>query len=115
MVAPTRRNRKTKPTWQRNLKKAWKWICERAAQVSVARAERKLKLVETVSLGDKRFVAVLQFEGERFLVSGAAGSVSLLARLGSAGEFAATLDEVISKNPASDPASFELPRERMIV
>jgi hypothetical protein len=57
---------------------AWKWMEQkRTAQVS----NRRLKVAETVSLGEKRFVSILQVDGTNFLVGGAAGSVSLLAIL----------------------------------
>lgn len=48
---------------------------------SSARPPRHLRLAETVSLGEKRFVAVVQFERERFLIGGTASSVALLAIL----------------------------------
>lgn len=76
-----------------------RWAILRAVQTASCgmRARRKtkrLELCDTVSLGDKRFIAVIQFEGERFLVGGAAQSVSMLARLSSstaAPDFAAVL------------------------
>src|SRR5581483_10243998 len=48
------------------------------------RPARRLRLCETVSLGEKRFVAVLRFERHQFLVGGTANSIALLARLGQA-------------------------------
>jgi hypothetical protein len=57
---------------------AWKWLAQkRTAQIS----SRRLKVAETVSLGEKRFVSILQVDGTNFLLGGAAGSVSLLAIL----------------------------------
>ncbi|HEY0785273.1 MAG TPA: flagellar biosynthetic protein FliO [Acidobacteriaceae bacterium] len=46
-----------------------------------AQRGRYLQLIETVSLGEKRFVAVVQVERARFLVGGGASGVALLARL----------------------------------
>jgi flagellar biogenesis protein FliO len=46
-----------------------------------ARTPRRLRLCETVSFGEKRFAAVVEFEDRRFLIGGAANSVSLLADL----------------------------------
>jgi hypothetical protein len=43
--------------------------------------DRQLKLRETLSLGEKRFLAVVEFERQRFLIGGAANSVSLLTEL----------------------------------
>jgi flagellar biogenesis protein FliO len=48
---------------------------------SSARAQRHLRLAEMVALGEKRFVAVVQFERERFLIGGTTTSVTLLASL----------------------------------
>jgi flagellar biogenesis protein FliO len=48
---------------------------------SAAPAAKQLKLVESVSLGEKRFVAVVHADGRRFLVGGGASGVSLLAQL----------------------------------
>jgi flagellar biogenesis protein FliO len=56
---------------------AVKWL--RSHQL--ARAPRKLKLLESVPLGEKRFAAVLEYEGQRFLIGGAAQSVQLLTTL----------------------------------
>lgn len=50
--------------------------------VTIRRRERSLRIAETVSLGDKRFVAVLEFERQRFLIGVTNQSVSLLQGLG---------------------------------
>lgn len=42
---------------------------------------KRLKVLETVTLGDKRLVAVIQAEGRRFLVGGGPSGVSLLTAL----------------------------------
>lgn len=42
---------------------------------------RSLVIKETAGLGERRFVAVLQFERQRFLIGGSPGSVTLLAHL----------------------------------
>jgi transcriptional regulator of heat shock response len=49
--------------------------------VRVQPKKKNLLVCETVSLGEKRFVAVVQFENERFLVGGSNASISLLSRL----------------------------------
>lgn len=46
------------------------------------RAPRRLRLCESLALGDRRFVAVIEFENSRFLVGGTAASLVLLDRLG---------------------------------
>jgi hypothetical protein len=42
-------------------------------------ATKRLRVSETVSLGEKRFVALVNVEGREFLVGGGASGVSLLA------------------------------------
>ena len=44
-------------------------------------ATKQLRVVETVSLGEKRFVAIIHAEGHKYLVGGGATGVSLLAQL----------------------------------
>ena len=45
------------------------------------RSVRRLRLSETLSLGEKRFLAVVQFQQQEFLVGGTGNSIALLARL----------------------------------
>jgi flagellar biogenesis protein FliO len=45
------------------------------------RPPRALRLCESLALGERRFVAVVQFGRQRFLVGGTAASLSLLAEL----------------------------------
>jgi len=45
------------------------------------RPRRKLRLCETLALGERRFLAVVEFERQRFLIGGTASSVALLSRL----------------------------------
>jgi flagellar biogenesis protein FliO len=42
---------------------------------------RLLAITETAGLGERRFVAVVQFERQRFLIGGSQSSVTLLANL----------------------------------
>lgn len=46
------------------------------------RAPRRLRLCESLALGERRFVAVVEFEQARFLVGGTSSSLVLLAQLG---------------------------------
>lgn len=56
----------------------WQWLQRtRAAQT----ASRRLRVTETVSLGEKRFVSLVQVDGAQFLIGGSATSVQLLAHL----------------------------------
>lgn len=54
------------------------------------RAPRRLRLCESLALGERRFVAVIEFERRRFLLGGTASSLVLLAQLGPATEGAET-------------------------
>jgi len=45
------------------------------------RSERKLRLCETLSLGEKRFIAVVENDRNKFLLAGAQENISLLQRL----------------------------------
>jgi flagellar biogenesis protein FliO len=45
------------------------------------RPPRRLRLCETLALGERRFLAVVEFEQARFLVGGTSASLVLLATL----------------------------------
>ena len=47
--------------------------------------EKKLRVVETVSLGERRFVTIIQVEGRKFLIGGSSSNVSMLASLDNGG------------------------------
>jgi flagellar biogenesis protein FliO len=59
------------------LKNLWQWI-RRAAK---ARKVRRLRVCESLSLGDRRFLAIIEFNRQEFLVGGSGNSLTLLARL----------------------------------
>lgn len=46
-----------------------------------SRRDRRLRLCETLSLGEKRFLAVVEFQRQEFLVGGTGSSIVLLTRL----------------------------------
>jgi flagellar biogenesis protein FliO len=73
------------------LSRAWRWI--RSRQISRS-STRRLQLEASVSLGEKRFVAVIQVDGHQFLIGGGATNVSLLANLGTKESFGEVLDEI---------------------
>jgi len=54
------------------------------------RPQHRLRLCESVPLGEKRFVAVLEYDGQRYLIGGAQQSVQLLTKV-SGGKFSKTL------------------------
>jgi flagellar biogenesis protein FliO len=59
-------------------------LWERVLRLS-RRAPRRLRLCESLPLGERRFVAVVEFERARFLVGGTPSSLVLLSRLADAG------------------------------
>src|SRR5690348_14592575 len=56
-----------------------RWVVRQQQSRSCA---RRLRLEETISLGQKRFLALVQVDGQRLLVGGGATEVTLLANLG---------------------------------
>ncbi len=76
------------PRKQTNLLfRAWSWL-NRNCSIS---SNKQLRVAETISLGDKRFVAVVQVEGRKFLIGGGSAGVSLLTQLGTANDTQAAL------------------------
>jgi flagellar biogenesis protein FliO len=55
-------------------------LCEKATHWRKHLPQR-LRLGETLSLGERRFVAVVEFERQKFLIGGNGNAVSLLANL----------------------------------
>ncbi|MGD0632057.1 MAG: flagellar biosynthetic protein FliO [Terracidiphilus sp.] len=64
------------------LARIWSWLHSKYTKS----AGKRLRLSEVVSLGDKRFVALVKVEDREFLVGGAASGLSLLAQLEQASE-----------------------------
>jgi len=58
---------------------------QRVARLS-RRTPRQLRLAESLALGDRRFVAVIEYERARFLIGGTSASLVLLARLDREGD-----------------------------
>ena len=72
---------------------AWGLLRKLARHVNVRQRPRRLRLCESLGLGDKRFVAVIEFDEKQFLVGGGPATVSLLAQLGESSNFSATLTD----------------------
>jgi len=51
------------------------WVCRAGSK------RKALSVRETAALGDRRFVSVIQFERQRFLIASSPSSVTLLAQL----------------------------------
>ena len=64
-------------TWGLQVRHFGQWA-QRALR---SRHPRRLRVRETLSLGEKRFVAVIEYEGQELLVGGSGNSFALLARL----------------------------------
>ena len=82
------------------ISRAWRWI--RARRISRP-STRRLQVDASVSLGEKRFVAVIQVDGLQFLIGGGATNVTLLAELGRKESFGEVLNETMNipeKRPA---------------
>jgi flagellar biogenesis protein FliO len=56
------------------------------SKVNIQRRPRRLRLCETLSLGDKRMLALVECENRRFLLAATSQSVSLIQSLGIAQE-----------------------------
>jgi hypothetical protein len=80
--AEARRLEKERAVAQRQAEKAqrrgglFSWLRSRRVF-----AEKQLRVSESLSLGEKRFVAILHAEGRKFLIGGGASGVSLLTAL----------------------------------
>ena len=57
---------------------ACKWLQQKSTQKF---SSRRMRVAETVALGEKRFVSILQVDGKQLLIGSAAGQISLLAVL----------------------------------
>jgi hypothetical protein len=62
------------------LQRVWSWLHGKYAMG----ANKRLRVAETVSLGEKRFVALVRVEDCEFLIGGGSSGVSLLTQLGKA-------------------------------
>jgi len=82
------------------LSRGLNWLRARQAGRS---SNRRLHVAASVSLGDKRFIAVVQVDGLQFLIGGGATNVALLAELKGKESFEDLLKETLSvqgKEPA---------------
>lgn len=63
------------------------------SSIRFAPKTRRLQIQESLSLGEKRFLAVVEFEGQRFLVGGGRQSVTLLTKLDPGADFSTLVTE----------------------
>jgi flagellar biogenesis protein FliO len=63
------------------LARLWTLVVGAARAVKIRRQERSLRVCETLSLGERRFLVVVQFGQQKFLIGSTSQSISLLHRL----------------------------------
>jgi len=80
--------------------RAWRWI--RTRHLAGA-STRRLQVAETVSLGEKRFVAVVRVDGRHFLLAGGPANIALLAQLNETEPFEDVLKKTMTV-PEKQPA-----------
>jgi flagellar biogenesis protein FliO len=88
------------------LSRLWNWFRERQAARSNS---KRLQVAASVSLGEKRFIAVIQVDGQQFLVGGGATNVALLASVAANEPLNSVLENAMSA-PAQQPARRARPR-----
>jgi flagellar biogenesis protein FliO len=69
------------------------WVQERQAARS---GTKRLRVADTVSLGEKRFVAVVDVDGRHFLLAGGPTNIVLLAQLDSKEAFETVLQKTMT-------------------
>ncbi len=87
LLEPRQRPSRLRFKWKRI---GWLAICSHALARAVSFLQAKYKtsttkrlhVLETISLGEKRFVAIVAVEGKEFLIGGGGSGMSLLAQLG---------------------------------
>ena len=88
-------------------------LAQRWRQASARRDRRTLRLCETLSLGEKRFLAVIEVNQERFLVGSAGNSVALLTPLPARTALPAETTPTATRNGCSpaEPAEMKVSHE----
>lgn len=77
LPVPVERKSYPMPLGARLAMRAMEWV-KKSRSFS---AGKQLRVSDTVSLGEKRFVAVVHVEGKKFLIGGGTAGVSLLTQL----------------------------------
>ena len=62
------------------LAKMWQWLIALRRSWG-SHPSRQLRLRETLALGERRFLAVVEFERQKFLIAGTGNSVAMLTAL----------------------------------
>lgn len=74
---PSANRRASQSKYPQILARLWTWLQKQ----HTFSAKKQLRVSDTVSLGEKRFVALVHIEGQKFLIGGGSSGVSLLAEL----------------------------------
>ena len=82
--------------WSGALVRVWNWVMRQSRVALTRGVSRRLSVAETVSLGEKRFVSILQVDGEQFLVGGSQSNIVLLARLEKEPQIRGTFERFLS-------------------
>jgi flagellar biogenesis protein FliO len=77
----------TAPLW---LRSAWCSVRRWSSRIALRREPRRLRLCDTLALGNRGFVAVIRYEDQNFLIGGTNNSLVLLAQLSAKGPSALT-------------------------
>jgi flagellar biogenesis protein FliO len=88
------------------LSRVWGWL--RGWQ-GTRSTTRRLRVAETVSLGEKRFVAVVQVDGRHFLLAGGPTNIALLAQLDTQENFGEVLKKTLTTTPSKQVAKHKRP------
>ena len=83
-----------------HLQRAWRWLeNKRTLQMS----SRRLRVAETISLGEKRSVSIVQVDGAQYLIGSSVNSVQLLAVLDDrkSGKSGSETSQVLTEEVAS--------------
>jgi flagellar biogenesis protein FliO len=75
------------------LSRVWGWI---QARQTARSSTKRLRVAETVSLGEKRFVAVVHVDGRHFLLAGGPTNIALLAQLDAKEDFEDVLKKTMT-------------------
>jgi hypothetical protein len=63
----------------------WSQLRRLFSSIRIQKRERKLRLCDSLALGEKRMIAVVEFEQQRFLVAATPNNISLLQALPASG------------------------------
>jgi hypothetical protein len=97
-----------------NLRSAWRYVILAIRPFHVRCAARRLRTVETLSLGNRRTISLVQVDGQDFLVGATGDALSLLACLERPREKMARLAPLATKTEHAGDSGLE-PKAQFIV